>query len=567
MTQAIPASQFTSTTAGVISAGGLINSQNSIWLTNNTAVPIGQLQQFPSYSAVANFFGATNTESQLAAVYFAGFDNSNTKPGQLTFAQFPLAPVAAYLRSGLVNQMTMAQLGALSGTLIITVDGVVKTSATINLTGVSSFSAAATLIKAGFVTNPPNVTYDSQRGGFLITSPTVGSGAVVNATTATSTSVTINSVTSGTVQIGQIIVGSGIPAGAYIVSFGTFTVLAGTGTVIISAAATTTVTNAVVSMNASSITYATGTLSTSLLFTQATYAVLSQGAEIAAVPTFMNNIVNQFTNWIPLMTMWEPSLPLKEQFAAWFNTQFNYLYVCYDSDSTPKANYNAPASFGNIMQTNQNVGVMPIWGTADKAAFVCGAIASVDYNERNGWVDYAYKHQSGLVPDITDQTSYQNLIANGYNCYAEVTLDLVNWNFLQPGSIPGEWLWLDNYIDKIIMLKMIQMADLTLLSNLKALPADQAGIEILRQSTMVPINQMLDFGAIQTGITLTLAQISEVNFAAGLPIDGAIFNNGYYLQIIPSQGATRQARVQSRTLWYTGAMGINTLQLSALDVQ
>ncbi|MFA6213381.1 MAG: DUF3383 family protein [Candidatus Obscuribacterales bacterium] len=568
MTQAIPASQFTSTTSGVIAAGGNPLSLNSLWLTDNTAVPIGSIQNFPSQLSVANFFGATSTEATLAAVYFNGFDNSNIKPDGLLFAQFNRTAVSAYLRSGQISSTPLLTLQGMTGTVIATVDGVLKTSASINLSSATSFSAAAALIQAGFTVNPPVVTYDSVRGSFLINSPTTGGGVAFLANTALTTTLTINSVTSGTIQVGQTVVGAGIPADTYIASFGTFTVAAGTGTVILSQAATIAATGVSVTSNASSITVATGTLATSLKLTTATGATLSQGADAAVEANFLNAIVNVETNWVTFMTMWEPLIGSKENFAAWANAQTNrYLYVAYDSDVTAASVANNAICFGNIMAANDYSGVCAIWGPADKAAFLCGSIGSTDYTELRGWVNYAYKQQTGLTPDVTDQTSYVNLLSNGYNCYAKVSLDSNMWNFFQPGSISGPWKWVDNFIDQIVLLNSIQVADITLLTNLKALPADQAGIEILRASTMDPIRAAIKFGSIQTGIELTLGQKAEVNYAAGLKIDQAIFDNGFYLQIIPSVGATRANRIQSRTLWYTSAQGINTLHLSALNVQ
>ena len=568
MTQAIPASQFTSTTAGVISAGGNPLSLNSIWLSDDPAIPVGSTLNFPSASAVASFFGATNNKALLSNVYFNGFDNSNIKPDGLMFASFQRTPVSAWLRGGAISALALSALQALSGVLTITIDGVAKTSSSITLAGATSFSAAAALIQAGFATNPPIVTYDSQRGAFLLNSPTTGAGGGFTANTATNTALTVTAVAAGTViQVGQVVVGAGIQANTYISAFVSGT-LGGAGIYTLNQATTATATGVACTANASSMTVATGTLSAGLNLTLATGAVLSQGANASAEATVLNAIINNNTNWIPFMTMWEPTLTSKQAFAAWSNAQGGrYLYVCYDSDVTPAQNYNAPTSFGAIMSLAQSNGVCPIWGLPDKAAFLCGAIGSADYTELNGWVNYAYKHQTGLVPDVTDQTTYQNLLNNGYNCYCLVSLNNNLFNDFQPGSIPGPWKWVDNYIDQIMLLNNIQLADLVLLNNMKALPADQAGIEILRQSTLGPINDALNYGSIQAGINLTLQQIAEVNYAAGLKIDASIKTNGYYLQIIPSPGAVRANRIQSRTLWYTSAQGINTLHLSALNVQ
>lgn len=96
---------------------------------------------------------------------------------------------------------------------------------------------------------PVNDAHGAGGSAMLLTPEIEKAGAVFVANTASSTTVTISSVTSGTVAVGQTISGAGIPANATIASFGTFTVVAGTGTIIISAAATATATGVTITGN------------------------------------------------------------------------------------------------------------------------------------------------------------------------------------------------------------------------------------------------------------------------------------------------------------------------------
>jgi hypothetical protein len=134
---------------------------NGLILTESTEVPIGSVLGFATAADVSNFFGATSPEANAANIYFLGFDNSTKKPGTLLFAQYPDADVAAYLRSASLAGMTLDQLKALSGPLIVTVDGTQQTSGTIDLSGATSFSAAAQLIESGF-TSDVDVSYNAQ---------------------------------------------------------------------------------------------------------------------------------------------------------------------------------------------------------------------------------------------------------------------------------------------------------------------------------------------------------------------------------------------------------------------
>jgi hypothetical protein len=181
---AIDIRNLVTSTPSVLSGGGSSPSMASVFLTNNTAVPIGQAKLFTLASAVSAFFGSASAEALAANIYFSGFQNSTVKPNALYFWQYPSANVAAYLRGGNLGSMTLTQLKALSGVLTMTVDGVVKTTTTINLTAATSFSNAATIISAGF-TSGPVVAFDAQRNAFTFTSNTTGASSTITYATGT----------------------------------------------------------------------------------------------------------------------------------------------------------------------------------------------------------------------------------------------------------------------------------------------------------------------------------------------------------------------------------------------
>ena len=179
----IPASALVVINPGVIGGGGAALDLNGVILTANPAVPIGAVQQFGNPTDVATFFGASSTEAALAVNYFLGYENSTAKPGRLFFSQYPVAPVAGYLRGASVAALTLSQLQALSGVLTVSVDGVAKTSSAITLAAATSFSNAATLIAAGFTSLGAVVAYDSVRGAFTFTSSTTGATSSLSVAT------------------------------------------------------------------------------------------------------------------------------------------------------------------------------------------------------------------------------------------------------------------------------------------------------------------------------------------------------------------------------------------------
>lgn len=175
----IPASEIVSVTPGVLAAGGSPLSLNGLLLTQGSRVPIPTVQPFSSLTAVSDYFGAASAEYIWAQKYFAGFDNSQIKPGSLLVAQYPAAAVAGYLRGGRVSGLTLAQLQAISGILTITTDGTPKTTGTINLAAATSFSNAATIINTALA-GPAVCSYDAQAGAFVFTSPTTGAASTVS---------------------------------------------------------------------------------------------------------------------------------------------------------------------------------------------------------------------------------------------------------------------------------------------------------------------------------------------------------------------------------------------------
>ncbi len=499
----IPASKLVNVIPSVLAAAGNPLSLNAVMLTNSVRVPIGSVQQFSTLADVQAFFGPTSIEATLAGIYFAGFETGTSRPSSLYFTQYNSAAVRAYLRSGSLLGMTLAQLQALSGTIIITINGTPYTTASINLSSATSFSNAAALIQTALVTagaTTATCTYDSQLSRFLINSGTTGV--------------------------------------------------------------------------ASTITFATGTLSTGIKFTSATGAQLSQGADAATPTGFMPNVANNTQNWATFMTTFEPILADKLLFAAWVQTtNERFAYVCWDSDVTPLAG-SAPASFGGQVDAANMDGIFPIWEPADtngsgrKAALVCGITASINFEQTNGRITYAYRGQAGLNADVTDATTADNLSANAYNYYASYATAADRFVNLQKGTTPGAWNWFDSYVNQIWMNSALQLALIGLLTQINSLPYNTEGYNLVRQACSDPIQAALNAGVIRVGVTLSNSQRAQVNTAAGLNIANALQNNGFYLQILDASPTVRAGRGSPPiTLWYMDGGSIQYIQLASINVQ
>jgi hypothetical protein len=575
----IPASQIVSVVPSVIGAGGAALDLSGLILTASTRSPIGAVPSFPDQLSVARYFGSTSQEASLAGIYFNGFDGSTVKPGALWFSQYPVAPVGAWLRGGNISAMPLANLQALSGTLIVTVDGVVKTAAALNLAAASSFSAAALLIAAGLT---------------LTALP----GASVTGSIAT-TVLTVTAVASGVLAAGQTISGGTIAAGTTIVAQLTSTEpdlsLGKRGTYTVSASQTVT-SGAVASTNppvtydsgtgafqiassttgaTSTVTYATGTLAPALLLTQATGGVTSQGA-IAGVPaTAMNAIIAATQDWASFMTAFEPSIPDKVAFAAWNNTQGNqYLYAMWSTNAAATVTPDTTTA-GALIQTATYSGTALIYETdvgvgdvpGDKAAFLLGSIASLDFGATNGRSTMKFRSQSGLSADVTDGTISKNLEANGYNFYGDWSTRNDDFIFFANGAVTGPFKWIDSYVDQIWMNNQFQLALMSLLVAMKSIPYNQAGYATIRAACLDVIIAALNFGAIRAGVTLSNAQAAEVNFAAGLKIDDVLNNRGWYLQVLDPTAQVRGVRGTPQcSFWYMDGQSVQKINLASVEV-
>jgi hypothetical protein len=181
----IPASYDVTINPQTLAAGGSALAMNGLMLSDSNRIPTGSILSFPLAASVASYFGSTSAEAIAAGVYFNGFEGSTVKPAALLMTQYNKVAVSGFLRGGNISGLTLAQLQALTGTVIISVAGTQFTSSTINLSGATSFSNAATIIQAAFTAPTFAVTYDAISGGFLFTTTATGATATITAATGT----------------------------------------------------------------------------------------------------------------------------------------------------------------------------------------------------------------------------------------------------------------------------------------------------------------------------------------------------------------------------------------------
>jgi hypothetical protein len=420
----IPASQFVKIIPGVVNAGGAGLVLNGLQLTQSLSMPTNQVLSFPSVAAVSAFFGPNAPEVSRTQTYFNGYRNATLSPSAILFAAYNAAARAAFLTSGSFKNVTLAQLNAIpAGTLTVDFDGAPLTSSTITPSGFASFTAAAAAIQAAFTSPGFTVAWNAVTSTFVFTDATTGAS--------------------------------------------------------------------------STITFATGTnnLATNLLLTSASGAQLSQGAVADTPASAMNNAVQNSQNWVTMKTCnWEPTLTQKEAFAAWFNAADDaYLFLAWDSD-TQASVQNATEPFGVVAIAAEYNGVACIGGdpaavpvgstlaelVESAADFVAGAIASINFANTNGRVTLTFLSQNGLLPTCANQQTGLNLIANGYNYYGPVSTRNQGFVFFNNSNMPGQFPWIDTFIDDAWMNDQFQVALLSLLTTIGSIPYNASGYGDIR---------------------------------------------------------------------------------------
>lgn len=587
-TPSIPASAIVNVTPNVISAGGSGLDLNGLILTLSDYVPIGTVMEFSSAQEVADFFGPLNAEALMAAAYFDGFDGSNIKPATLLFMQYVenIPGVPPYLRGASVSSMTLAQLQALgSGTLTFTINGATFTSGTINLAGATSFSNAAALITTG-----------------LAHSDAVGTGSIAG------TTLTITAVTSGAYRVGQLITGAGVSSvrigalGTGTGGTGTYTIEGGSQTVsstTISAGATVAtynsnlgafeITGGTPGTNGGTVSFATGSLASGLKLSNTSGGVQSAGANtmtpagaMAAAIAITQNFACFTTTWL---TGQSYDVANMVAFAAWTHAQGNrYAYVMWDTNDLVATQQDNPATAGYLITTNEYSGTMMIYSpalipTSDPnvydvyggpkvAAFVMGAVASLDFTQTEGRTTLSFRSQASLPIGVRSETVRNYLIANGYNFYGTFGTANDDFTFYNPGSISGPFLWADSFVNQIWMNNGFQLALMVLLTSVRSIPYNSAGYGMIESAMLDQVNAAVNFGAIRAGVPLSESQAAQVNTAAGKRISDTITQRGWYIQVRAATAEVRAARGSPPvTFWYADGQSIQSINLASVEIQ
>ncbi|CAM8497622.1 DUF3383 domain-containing protein [Enterobacter asburiae] len=320
---------------------------------------------------------------------------------------------------------------------------------------------------------------------------------------------------------------------------------------------------------ASTITYATGTLSAGLKLTAATGAQLSQGADAAVVTTAMQSVLDSSQNWAIFTTSFTPTEQEALDFSAWVNGQnYRFGYVPFTLEESALVSGSTDTLAYKIISTYDYSNVIPVYGNQSHAASVIGYAASLDFDRQEGRVPFKFRSLGGLLPEVTTSANYDALIANGYNFYGAYTANNYDTRYWADGTITGDFKWFDSFCFQIWLNANLMQDAIELFQSNRSIPYNARGKAIIEASFSDTLNQGITFGGIRTGVTLSSSQISEIQNAVGADISPSLIAKGYYLYIADVTPTQRQERTSpSMTLWYCDGGCVQKITLASIEVQ
>ena len=320
----------------------------------------------------------------------------------------------------------------------------------------------------------------------------------------------------------------------------------------------------------SSISFATGAAAEALALTELTGAQLDNVTTVDTATKAMKRLTNYTLNLSTIVAETSTALNnnIQKEIATWVSLQnHRYWLVKYGEEPTALIANNT-TNFAGWVAENNVADVTCIYGTFEHAALCAGYAASLNFSELNGRTTMDFRSTSTLAPSVTDVGDANALESNGYAYYGAFATANDRFIFLRNSIVSGEFKWVDAYLNQIYFNSQLQLAQITGLIANKSIPYNDVGKSKVRASAQDPINEMLNFGGIQTGVALSEQQKSIINNEAGVDAATIIFNQGYYLMIRDATAQVRAARGSFPIkLWYTDGGSVHSINIASFNVQ
>ncbi len=327
--------------------------------------------------------------------------------------------------------------------------------------------------------------------------------------------------------------------------------------------------------SSSAVDFATGDLATLLRLTKDENAVKSTVVLNPTVKSFLDAMRRQNQQFCTVIPTWTPDQDEALAFAQWADQSKpkNQVAVILNNADEAASTTQTGASLGEKIAVKGFNNTVLVYDNFLLAAMIAGYAASLDINQQNGRYTATFRRNSNITPNVTDETQANALEANGYNfCgyYAAAFQDeALRFNY--PGIISGDFANYDSWICQVILYRRFQRAYAELLLNKPQIPYNADGKGLISAAMVPAINDLVNFGVIRSGITLTDAQINTLK-SIGLSQNNinSILTKGYFYAI-GMNAVSGKDRLKGKSppiiLFYTDGSSVRRIDMTATEIQ
>lgn len=296
-------------------------------------------------------------------------------------------------------------------------------------------------------------------------------------------------------------------------------------------------------------------------------AVMSPGSDALTPNEQMTKIRAATENWVTFTTVDEADGDEIMTWAAWASANYGYLYVPYTTDPNTASPDSSSDPASRLIAANYDHTAI-VYGSVEYALFLMGAVASISWMRLNGTITLAFKRQAGLAAYVSDESTAAVLESKRCNYFGRFATRNSDFVFLYNGIMSSsDYTWIDSYINGVWLNNRLQVAIMDGISSTGRVPYNSRGYAQIRAWMMDPITSALNNGVIETGITLSESQKSELFNEAGTDITGELSVNGYYIQILDPGAAVRaQRETPNINVWYTYGGSVQRVFVSSTAI-
>ena len=285
-------------------------------------------------------------------------------------------------------------------------------------------------------------------------------------------------------------------------------------------------------------------------------AVIYEGSGALTPAEAMESVTTQTRNFASFTCVDTMTNDEVVGFARWNNGQgVSYLFSAWKNDTN-----------ANVLALQELIkdfaGVSLVRGTAEYAVFIMAEAASIDWNRRQGVINFAFKSQSGLAAIVTDGVEASALEAAGVNYYGRWATRNPEFVFLYNGAINGDYKWIDAWVNAIWLRSAVQISCMNGVKIANRVPYTDTGYTQISAWLQDPINQAILNGTIDAGVELSEKQKAELFIEVGKDISEQLFVEGYYFEVSDPGADVRAVRgTPIINVWYTYGGSVNKLNI------